>query len=181
MLSILLIAFSLAMDVFVVSAAAPAGGGASRFYVFRAALFFGVFQWAMAIFGYLLGEACSGYIESVDHFVAFFLLAFVGAKMIRGAFDKGGGAGVGGVKALLALSIATSLDALAVGASFQMIDRAIWLPAVVFGVVSFAVSIAGFWFGGVIGALFKKRAQIIGGVVLIAIGAQILVEHLRAA
>jgi putative Mn2+ efflux pump MntP len=169
------------MDVFAVSAAASTEGGASRFYIIRAALFFGIFQWAMALFGYLLGEACSGYIESFDHFIAFFLLAFVGAKMIRGAFDESGGADVRGFKALLMLSFATSLDALAVGASFQMLDRQIWLPAIVFGVVSFVVSVVGFGLGRAIGALFEKRAQIAGGIVLIAIGTHILIEHLRAA
>ena len=180
MLSIVLIGLSLSMD----SLAVSVGAGISIrdlkvFYILRACFFFGLFQFAMPVAGWYLGSVFAVYIQSFDHWIAFGLLVFVGGKMIWETFRPSGSADdIRGLFCLLTLSLATSMDALAVGLSFSILGRGIWLSAALIGGITFVVCLIGFEFGRRIGTLFEKWAGIIGGIILIGIGIKILIEHL---
>jgi putative Mn2+ efflux pump MntP len=139
--------------------------------------------------GWFLGKTFAVYIEAYDHWIAFGLLSFLGAKMLKDVFAKPAGAAqsADGVQArgdirrlgtLLTLALATSIDALAVGVSFSLLNRDIWGPAAIIGVITLGVCLVGFEFGRRIGAVFKQRAQAVGGCILIGLGCKILVEHL---
>ncbi len=148
-------------------------------------LWFGGFQALMPLIGYLLGSAFARYIEPVDHWVAFVLLAFIGGNMLRGAiFSKEEEAEDNASLAplsMLLLAIATSIDALAGGISFSVtFDRALhaYIAIAAIGVVTFLTSAAGMKIGAVCGTRFKKKAEIAGGVILVGMGIKILVEHL---
>ncbi|MDR3347701.1 MAG: manganese efflux pump MntP family protein [Helicobacteraceae bacterium] len=175
-----LIAVSLALDALAVSVAAGIGlKSGSRFFIVRAALFFGFFQFAMPCIGWFLGGFFADYIDTFDHLIAFGLLAIIGVKMIVDGFDglnQSTAADITRLKPLIVLSIATSIDALAVGTSFAMTQRGILLPSIVFGATAFALSIAGFAFGKRIGARLEKAALFVGGAILIAIGIKIALE-----
>ena len=148
-------------------------------------MWFGAFQFAMPVLGWLLGTGISSYIRAVDHFIAFGLLAFIGGRMVLGALRGGEGEEEAcpdlSVGRLCLLAVATSIDALAVGVSMAfMMDVNILLSALVIGAVAFAMSVTGALLGSRMGALFRSRAELIGGLVLIAIGAKILIEHLTS-
>jgi putative Mn2+ efflux pump MntP len=118
-------------------------------------------------------------IASFDHWVAFGLLAFIGGKMIysaRGSKEEKEAKLTTPV--LLILSVATSIDALAVGLSFSLLRVSITTPVVLIGVVTFLLAFTGFSFGNKLGKFFERKVQVIGGIVLIAIGVKILLEHL---
>jgi putative Mn2+ efflux pump MntP len=196
---ILLIAVSLSMDALAVSIGngitlkRPTTGQA-----LKTGMFFGVFQAVMPLIGWGLGSGVIGdKIESIDHWVAFILLAAIGAKMIwdvrkenepRKAQQQeqiqvqevatGGSAQQFSTKLLLVQAIATSIDALVIGISFAIIKSDIILPVTVIGITTFALSVAGVIAGGKIGNFMKKGAELVGGLVLMAIGARILIEHL---
>ncbi|MCD8390884.1 MAG: manganese efflux pump MntP family protein, partial [Firmicutes bacterium] len=142
-------------------------------------LYFGGFQALMPLLGYLLGIRFQSLITSVDHWIAFVLLALIGANMIRearGAADELDADF--SFKAMLPLSIATSIDALAVGITFAFLDVSI-APAVAFiGAVTFILSAAGVKIGNVFGAKYRSVAELVGGIVLILMGIKILLEHL---
>jgi manganese efflux pump family protein len=149
---------------------------------FRMAFHFGLFQAFMPVIGWLAGLTVQEWIAPVDHWIAFGLLALIGGKMIYEALhdseeDRAGTDPTKGAS-LVVLSVATSIDALAVGLSLALIDVQIWYPAVVIGLVAGTLSAIGIRLGGRFGALFGRRMEVIGGVVLIAIGVNILVEHL---
>lgn len=155
----------------------------------RGAFFFGLFQAAMPILGWVLGQLFRSWISGVDHWVAFALLTAIGCKMLyesvaasREACDDedaaSGSGDVRSLKNLLVLSVATSVDALAVGLSFSLLGTAIWMPAATIGAVTFLVCLVGFEFGRRLGHLFERRAELAGGIILIAIGCKILLEHL---
>jgi putative Mn2+ efflux pump MntP len=206
LLSTLLIGLSLSMDAFAVSVSSGiAIPGLKPFYMLRASFFFGLFQFLMPVAGWFVGGGLAAYIGPFDHWVVFILLAFIGGKMIleslRGEKNKkagsegagpGGagdenagpeGAGRGGIRSLwtlLSVSLATSIDALAVGVSFSLLDQGIWLNALIIGVVTFSCCLFGFEFGRRLGRLFEKWAALAGGLVLIGVGAKILIEHLAA-
>jgi putative Mn2+ efflux pump MntP len=117
--------------------------------------------------------------------VAFGLLVLIGGKMLfealKGKEETGGqGKDIRDLPCLLLLSVATSIDALAVGLSFSLLGQGIWIPAVIISVITFAVCLTGFEFGRRIGALLEKRAGVLGGLILIGIGVKILLEHLLA-
>lgn len=149
---------------------------------FRLAWHFGLFQGFMPVIGWLAGRTLVQYIAPVDHWIAFGLLAFIGGKMIYEALThrdeavdrcdptKGW--------SLVVLSIATSIDALAVGLSLAVLGLDIWYPAIVIGVVAGVLTVLGLELGKRFGALLGKRMEIVGGLILIAIGVRILVEHL---
>ncbi|MCI2057908.1 MAG: manganese efflux pump MntP family protein [Oscillibacter sp.] len=150
------------------------------------ALYFGGFQALMPLLGWLLGSRFAGYIQSVDHWIAFVLLALIGGNMVREAFGEGddcaGGACESGdrldYKQLFLMAVATSIDALAVGVTFAFLSVSI-VPAVsIIGVTTFCLSVAGVVIGNVFGARYKRRAEITGGIILILLGAKILIEHL---
>lgn len=181
-----LIAVGLSMDAFAVSVCK--GLGMKRLDMGQAlviALFFGGFQALMPLAGWALGSGFQSYIEPVDHWIAFALLAFIGGKMLYDAFhEEDGDEPIAGeavrldLKEILMLAIATSIDALAVGVSFAFLQVDI-VPAIsLIGVITFALSLVGVAAGHQFGARFEKPATIVGGLVLILIGLKILLEHL---
>lgn len=187
MFPVVLIGFSLAMDAFAVSVSSGISIKNLRvFHALRASFFFGLFQFAMPVAGWYLGRAFSAYIQAFDHWIAFGLLVLIGGKMLsetlRGKEKETGcpdqGRDIRSLPCLFLLSVATSIDALAVGLSFNLLGRDIWTPAFLISAITFAVCLTGFEFGRRIGVLFEKRAGILGGLILIGIGIKILLEHL---
>jgi len=181
--SLLGIAAALAMDAFAVAIAAGiALDPLTKRRVFRLSFHFGLFQALMPMIGWVAGSALIGYVSAFDHWIAFGLLAFVGVHMIRGAiqddakkdFLKDPTIGWG----LVLLSVATSIDALGIGLSLGMLGYKILLPALVIGVTAAAFTTAGMLLGRRIGTLWGKRVEVVGGVILIAIGINIVVTHL---
>ena len=142
-------------------------------------LYFGGFQAAMPLIGFLLGRQFQSYIESVDHWIAFVLLALIGANMIKESFGAAEECNCSFCpKAMLPMAVATSIDALAVGVTFAFLKVDI-VPAVSFiGVITFALSAVGVYIGHLFGAKFKSKAELTGGIVLVLMGTRILLEHL---
>jgi len=179
---VVLIAFGLALDAFAVALAAGATGRApGRRAAFRLSFHFGLFQFAMPVAGWLAGSIVAERIGRYDHWVAFALLAFVGARMLRSGLGREDHEETGDPSrglSLIMLSIATSIDALAIGLSLAMLGVGIWYPSVVIGIVAGGMTLAGLRIGGRLGRLFGRRMEFAGGLVLIGIGARILVEHL---
>ncbi len=179
-IAILLIALGLAMDSFSVSIAN--GLATKTFKISKAltiALFFGLFQGLMPIFGWLAGEYIADYISAFDHWVAFALLTIIGVKMIYESIRNKPAKFLRAytLKVILVLSIATSIDALAVGLSFSFLDVSIFFPAIIIGVITFLLSFFGVYVGGRFGKVLKNRIEILGGLILIVIGLKILLEH----
>ncbi|MDN7011508.1 manganese efflux pump [Methanoculleus sp. FWC-SCC3] len=177
----LLIAVGLAMDAFAVSIS---GGAAIREGRIQWALIigalFGGFQAGMPVLGWLAGTALASFVGTYGPWIAFLLLALIGGKMIVEAV-RGDGESVrfeNGATVLLLLAIATSIDALAVGVSFAVLDTPIALPATTIGIVTFAFSAAGVLLGSAFGHIMGRKAGIVGGVILVGIGLRILLEHL---
>ena len=143
-----------------------------------AGIYFGGFQALMPLLGYVLGVSFQKIISSIDHWIAFILLSLIGFQMIR---ESKGGENVNssfGMKEMIPLAVATSIDALAVGVTFAFLQVEI-VPAVcMIGCVTFLFSAVGIWIGNVFGTRYKARAEIMGGVILIVIGLKILLEHL---
>ena len=135
----------------------------------------------MPLAGWLLGSSVSGYIEAVDHWVAFGLLALIGGRMAWGAIRGGGDEEEApadlSAKRLCLLAIATSIDALAVGVSMAFMKVDVLFSAIIIGIVAFVLSVVGGLAGRRLGSLFQQRAELVGGLVLIGIGIKILVEH----
>jgi putative Mn2+ efflux pump MntP len=144
---------------------------------------FGGFQMVMPAIGYAAGFSLESVISSVDHWVAFGLLAFIGAKMLYDGLKKensqNGPADLK-LRTLLVLAVATSIDALMVGLSFAFLQTQIAVPIAMIGGVTFGLSFGGFYFGCGLGKQFGHRIKIVGGAVLILIGLRILLEHLLA-
>lgn len=183
MIEVLLIAVSLAMDAFAVSVSSGISvRGFGPRQALRMGLWFGFFQFAMPVAGWVLGSGVSGYIEAVDHWVAFGLLAFIGGRMaweaLRSPCVPADAPTELTARRLAVLALATSIDALAVGVTLAFVDVDILFSASVIGVVAFALSVAGGLLGRRLGCLFQRRAEVLGGLVLIGIGVKILVEHL---
>lgn len=184
LLELLLIAVGLSMDAFAVSICS---GLSMRKVTLRKALvvglYFGGFQAAMPLAGYLLGSGFSHLITAYDHWVAFLLLGFIGGKMVRDGFSGDDGCAECqeaslGLRDMLPLALATSIDALAVGVSFAFLQVRI-IPAVSFiGITTLTLSMAGVKIGNVFGTRFKSKAELAGGVILILMGAKILLEHM---
>ena len=180
-ITILLIALGLAMDSFSVSIAN--GLATKTFKISKAltiALFFGFFQGLMPIFGWLVGESIADYISAFDHWVAFGLLTIIGVKMIYESITNKPNNFLRAytIKVILILSIATSIDALAVGFSFSFLNISIFFPAIIIGVITFFLSFLGVYIGRRFGKILKNRIEILGGLILIIIGLKILLEHI---
>jgi putative Mn2+ efflux pump MntP len=181
--SLLIIACALAMDAFAVAIAAGIIlDPLTKRHVFRLAFHFGLFQALMPALGWAAGNAVYRHIAALDHWIAFGLLAFVGGKMIWGSLHKDEGKisyndPTSGWDLVL-LSVATSIDALAVGLSLAMIGSKILVPAVTIGLVAAAFTTAGTLLGRRLGMLWGRRVEAVGGIILIAIGIRIVVEHL---
>jgi putative Mn2+ efflux pump MntP len=194
MLQSALAGLALSMDAFAVSVSSGICIRNLRpFYAVRASLSFGLFQFVMPVTGWFLGNTFVRYIQDFDHWIAFLLLGFTGGRMIFEALKKSRNktapdnceeckttADIRSPAALLVLSVATSIDALAVGLSLSMLNSDIWGSAAIIGLVTFFVCLAGFAFGQRVGFLFEKWAETAGGVILIGIGLKILLEHLIA-
>jgi putative Mn2+ efflux pump MntP len=183
-IEIIAVAFALAMDAFAVSVGiALSQGGIRRLQTFRLAFHFGLFQFLMPIAGWFVGIAVLNIVQSIDHWIAFGLLLFIGIKMIRGSFkdqkkDKRSGFDPTKGLSLLFLSVATSIDAFAVGLSLGALQISILHPALVIGLVAFLMSMVGAWVGPALGLIFGKKAELFGGLILIVIGAKILIDHI---
>ena len=178
------IAVALAMDAFAVSIAAGVSLKTVSFrQTFRLSWHFGFFQAIMPIIGWSAGLTVHALIADYDHWVAFGLLVFIGGKMIREAFrhDSPENEGMDPTKGLtlLMLSIATSIDALAVGFSISLMRVSIWTPAFIIGIVAGAFTVLGLQLGKRVGSVprLSRYAEVMGGVVLLLIGFKILYEH----
>ena len=175
-----LIAVGLSMDAFAVSICK--GLSVKKLcprHVLLAGLYFGGFQFLMPVLGWLLGYRFEALITSIDHWIAFGLLALIGGKMIKESFsDAEELSDDFGVKTMLLLAVATSIDALAVGITFAFLSVRILPAAGLIGVTTFLISAAGIGIGHAFGARFKSGAERLGGVILILIGLKILLEHL---
>lgn len=180
---IILLAFALAMDAFAVSV-----GSCTRKrdnfhrHALATSLSFGLFQAGMPLLGWSLGRASAGLLQAIDHWIAFGLLAAIGAKMVwEGLHADSEDCDDSPVpfswKTLMTLSVATSIDAGAVGISLSLIESPILYPALMIGVITFALSWLGHHFGRILGERFGKGAEVFGGLVLIGIGGRILFEH----
>ena len=185
LLELFLLAVGLSMDAFAVSVCKGLSvRRGSMKQALTVGIWFGGFQALMPFLGYLLGITFSSLITSIDHWIAFILLAFIGGKMLWEAFtedeDEGDGKDAEKIDLgeYLILAIATSIDALAVGISFAALSVDI-VPAVsLIGITTFIFSVAGVAIGHTFGARYEKPATIVGGVVLTLIGLKILLEHL---
>lgn len=181
--TLVLIALGLAMDALAVAIAVSIMlRTISGRQVFRLAFHFGLFQFLMPIVGWLAGRSIERFIAGWDHWIAFGLLVFVGLKAIREALtrrenDAPPADPTRGLR-LVVLSIATSIDALAVGLSFAVLRVHIWYASLLIGFVAGAVTTIGMLIGSRLGRRFGQRVEIVGGLVLIAIGIKILVQHL---
>jgi len=182
LLTLLLIAVGLAMDAFAVSVASGMTIANLKIrHAVRISLFFGGFQALMPVVGWLAGLTLKDYIAEFDHWVAFGTLAFLGCKMIYEAHflpdDDRCRASID-YAVLLGLAVATSIDALAVGVTFAVLNVAVVTPVVVIGLVTFLMSYAGVMIGKRFCNFPSAKVEILGGLILIAIGLKILVEHL---
>jgi putative Mn2+ efflux pump MntP len=184
LIEIVMISVGLAMDASAVSLGAAAAGFAKDGRaVFRLAFHFGLFQFLMPLIGWAMGIGFVDYLKSVDHWIAFGLLVVVGGRMIREGMDdepsldrKDPSRGM----TMVLLSVATSIDALAIGLSLALLDVNIWYPAAMIGIITCTMSVAAIFIGRKMGDLFGKRMEIAGGLVLILIGVKILAAHLSA-
>ena len=182
---LLLLAVGLSMDAFAVSVCK---GLAMKKATIRAQVtcgaWFGGFQGLMPLIGFLLGTMFADAIQSIDHWIAFGLLALIGINMLREAFSKEcdcccGENGDLSVKTMFVMAVATSIDALAVGISLAMAGNVnIWLAVALIGVVTFLLSGVGVRIGNIFGARFEKKAEATGGIILMLLGLKILLEHL---
>ncbi|MFH1127712.1 MAG: manganese efflux pump MntP family protein [archaeon] len=180
-ITILLIAIGLSMDAFAVSVTKGLTQKKAKIgYALRIALFFGIFQALMPVLGWWAGIGFAGFISGIDHWIAFTLLSIIGIRMIYESAKKeqaNDDISTLTLSALLLLSIATSIDALAVGLSFAFLSIPVLAPALMFGSTTFMISYAGVYIGNGFGRMFKSKAELLGGLILIAIGMKILIEH----
>ena len=181
-LGIILIAVGLSMDAFAVSITLGLSDKNPKIIeFFIPGIYFGFFQSLMPFIGFFVGTYFSGKIENMDHWVAFVFLGFIGGKMIKDSFSKNDEKinenPFHPVKMLL-LAIATSIDALAVGITFAFFRINIFMAIAIIGSTTFLISICGVKVGNMFGLRFKSKAEFIGGVILVAIGIKLLVEHL---
>lgn len=183
-LTVALTAVGLAMDCLAVSLSCGiVMPGFSKRDALRLGLAFGGFQAGMFFIGWAGGTAFASYIEDIDHWVAFGLLAVVGVKMLKDGIDNESECAhlnIRRLKVLVILAVATSIDALAVGISYAMLDISITVPAIMIGLASFGFALAGGLSGSKLGERFGKRMEILGGIILIILGVKILAEHLLA-
>ena len=181
-LSVVIIAIGLAMDAFAVSISCGLTvPSPKRLNSLKIASAFGAFQAIMPVIGWGIGRFFSEYISAIDHWIAFVLLAFIGMRMIYNAIRIDECETImnpSSFKTLFSLSIATSIDALAVGVTFAFLHIHIIGPVLIIGIITFFISVIGLLIGHKLGSYFEKRVEIFGGIVLIGIGLKILIEHI---
>ena len=180
LIELFILAVGLSMDAMAVAICKGLSVSKLKFrHALITGLYFGGFQAGMPLIGYFLGIRFQSYIESVDHWIAFGLLAIIGANMIKESFSEAEECNCSFCpKAMLPMAVATSIDALAVGVTFAFLKVSI-VPAVSFiGVITFSLSAVGVYVGHLFGAKFKSKAELAGGIVLVLMGCKILIEHL---
>lgn len=181
-LEIILVALALSMDAFAVSICK---GLSMKKYKFKNSLviglYFGLFQALMPILGYFLASSFKSIVERFDHWIAFILLFLIGLNMIKESFSQNviEKSDKLDFKSMFILSLATSIDALAVGISFAFLKTNIMISSLVIGIITFILSIIGVIIGNRFGNKFQNEAELIGGIILIIIGLKILLEHLN--
>ena len=183
LLSALLLGVGLSMDAFAVSVCKGLAVGKVKLkHMAIAGAWFGGFQALMPLIGYYLGSFFHIYIEKADHWVAFLLLALIGANMLREAFSKEESKPADasfGFRVMLVMAVATSIDALAAGIALAMEEGSgVFASVACIGVITFLFSAAGVKVGSVFGERYRSRAEAAGGVILILLGTKILMEHL---
>lgn len=180
-IQIVLIAISLAMDAFAVSVCKGLKMQKVDYkYSVILSTFFGIFQAMMPFLGWFLGIKFAKYIEFIDHWVAFILLTSIGCKMICEAFENRDTLDKINYdyREMFALGLATSIDALAVGIMFAMLEVNIVLAIFVIGIITFGISFLGILIGNKYGIKYKKKAEIAGGLILVLIGVKVLLEDI---
>lgn len=179
--AIILIAISLSMDTFAVSITNGVLLKKSKIKIaLKTALIFSILQALLPVAGFVVGLQLKDLVSSIDHWIAFVLLLIIGSMMIIESFKKDDEAKIidpSNTKLIIILGIATSIDALIVGASFAFIEASIIYLAIFNFFITFTFSILGFIIGDKIGYLIKEKAKLIGGLALIAIGIKILIDH----
>jgi putative Mn2+ efflux pump MntP len=180
-ITIVVIAVALAMDAFAVSVVSGAAYKQLQLkHTLRIAVFFGGFQAFMLLIGALAGLSLKEYIADYDHWVAFVILVVVGGKMIYESVkikEAQKNYNPSNILILLALSVATSIDALAIGITLSLVAASIVTAVVVIGLVTFLLSYFGVMLGRKFGHIFENKIEVAGGLVLIALGVKILLEH----
>ncbi len=180
-IELLFVAVGVSMDAFAVAICKGlASEGNHKKTALLCGLWFGIFQMIMPIIGYLLASLFANYIEAFDHWVAFILLVLLGANMIKEAFSKETEKQKNDLsfKKMFALAIATSIDALAIGITFAVLDTNMFLAIPLIGAFTFTLSFTGTIIGKKFGEKYKSKATFIGGLILILMGIKILIEHL---
>lgn len=181
------LAIGVSMDAFAVSICKGLSSRkASLANMGKCGLWFGGFQALMPLIGFFLGSLFADAISSIDHWIAFVLLALIGANMLKEAFSKDFGCDCCdeknadfSVKTMFTMAVATSIDALAIGVSLSLAGNVnIWAAIVLIGITTCILSAIGVKIGSIFGDKFEKKAQIVGGSILIILGLKILLEHL---
>ena len=177
---VLLISVGVAMDAFAVSICKGLSIKELKLKkMIIIGLYFGIFQAVMPTIGFFLGKSFESFVQSIDHWIAFILLTFIGINMIKEALGKKEEVNDDiGFKTMIILAIATSIDALAVGITFAFLKANILLSVIIIGVITFVISILGCLIGSKFGNKFEQKAKFLGGIILIGIGTKILIEHL---
>jgi len=181
-LTIILIAIGLSMDAFAVSVTLGLSvQKPSKKEFILPGLYFGFFQALMPFVGYFAGTLFTGKISEFEHWIAFGLLVLIGANMIKESLSKNKeekhSENKFGFINMLLLAIATSIDALAVGVTFAFFQINIFIAIAIIGFITFCLSICGVKIGNIFGMRFKSKAELLGGIVLVALGVKILIEH----
>lgn len=190
-IALIFTAFALSMDAFAVSITKGMTiKNLKKSTALKMALAFGVFQWAMPLLGWALGISFESYIKSIDHWIAFILLGFIGFNMIKGFFDDRKEENASELefsattdvddlsnKEIIMLAVATSIDALAVGISFAFLNVSIIPAASIICIITFLVCVVGVFVGNKVGDIFNGYAELVGGIILILIGFNIFNEH----
>jgi putative Mn2+ efflux pump MntP len=180
LLELLIVGIGLSMDAMAVSICKGLSIGGSKLKgALIIGLFFGFFQGVMPVVGWAMGKQFAHTIAAIDHWIAFVILAIIGGRMIYNSLRSGSSCSCGPLKLqeLLLLSIATSIDALAVGVTFAFLDVQIVAAALIIGGITFILSLGGVLFGSRCGSAFGTKAELLGGGVLILIGLKILLEQ----
>jgi putative Mn2+ efflux pump MntP len=188
-LEMFVIGIGLAMDAFAVSICKGLGTVKLKIkHMIIAGLWFGGFQALMPAIGYFIGSAFSGFVKSIDHWVAFILLSIIGANMLKEAYDKDDEAEDNcccqekkedyGFRTMIILAIATSIDALAVGVTMAFLETNIVYALFIIGITTFIIAAIGIKIGNIFGSKYMSKAEFAGGIILILIGVKILIEHL---
>ena len=180
-IELLVLALGLSMDAFAVSICKGLSVPKLQAkHCLICGVYFGGFQALMPLIGWALGIRFQSMITNIDHWIAFVLLAVIGANMIKESFSKEEECPDAsfGFKTMLTLAVATSIDALAVGVTFAFLDVSIVPAVLLIGATTFVCSTVGVKIGNVFGNRFQSKAEFLGGLVLIAIGLKILIEHL---